>query len=199
MKLSQLNERFLNLIRNKDMKEKYKHEVWDLLQQAYAPIGGIKGNGFESVDSIVNIPFWKLVVRDGVVHAVVLYKDKEGRKSVAMGSDGSEYGKQRMLSIIKDDTLQGRAYTELSKGALATKMKLVPWDILESFMMTPQEVQQLSTKPIIPLDDYEDKLPDDAVSMIAKYPQLIPYGYLRKISGEYTFKVMMGTPHQYID
>ena len=42
-------------------REKYAPAVWDLIQQSYAKIGGIKGKGFSSPDDmIMSIPFWKL-------------------------------------------------------------------------------------------------------------------------------------------
>lgn len=58
------------------MREKYAEQVWDVLQFSYRDIGGIKGSGFSSIqDMIDNIPFWKMVTKNGEVHAVVMYKD----------------------------------------------------------------------------------------------------------------------------
>lgn len=90
MFISELNENYKNFILNKDMKEKYKNEVWDLIQDSYSAIGGIKGSGFSSPDDMIeNIPFWKVYTKNNKVLMVVLYKEKSGRKLVALGIDGS--------------------------------------------------------------------------------------------------------------
>lgn len=91
-----LTEKFINLIGEKDIEKKreYADRVWDILQRSYAKIGGIKGSGFKSKeDMIKNIPFWKIMKSNGKVIAVKLYKDKNGRKSVAGGTDGSKEAK----------------------------------------------------------------------------------------------------------
>ena len=55
-----LNESYKNITDHSE-KEKYAEEVFNLLQRAYAKIGGLKGNGFQSPeDMIEKIPFWKL-------------------------------------------------------------------------------------------------------------------------------------------
>jgi hypothetical protein len=61
-----LQERFVNLIGDDARKERHKDAAYDMLQQTYASIGGIKGSGFNSPDDMVeNIPFWKLAFKDG--------------------------------------------------------------------------------------------------------------------------------------
>jgi hypothetical protein len=192
-----IEERYVNAIgdRDVDKKEKYKQQVWDILQTSYAPIGGIKGDGFKSPDDMVqNIPFWKMVVKDGVVHVVVMYKDKGGRKSVAVGTNGSHYAKKELQNIFRKDI--ERAYGEKSKSALGAMLKTIPWEVLQHFMKTPKEVQKiLKDDEIIPLKKYKGKLPPDAEQTLARYPHLKDYAYFRKISGdELIFKVMIGTP-----
>ena len=62
-------EGFVNVILSKqdEDRKKYAKQVWDLLQSSYAKIGGIKGQGFSSVDDMIaNIPFWKLFQRLGL-------------------------------------------------------------------------------------------------------------------------------------
>lgn len=61
-----LNESYKNLT-SKEEKEKYAKEVYSLLQSAYSKIGGLKGNGFQSKeDMIEKIPFWNfLFFREG--------------------------------------------------------------------------------------------------------------------------------------
>lgn len=190
-----LTERFVNAIGDDKKKEEYVDQVWDILQKSYAAIGGVKGNGFKSKeDMIKNIPFWKMVVNNGKVFAVVLYKDKSGRKSVAVGTDGSDYAKKHVASIFKDDIK--RSYGEKSKGALGFLLKTVPWDVLEQFILTPIEVAKISKDDeIIPIVTVPKKeWPEDAQIALDKHPNLIQYGYLREIGGHLHFKIMIGTP-----
>lgn len=189
LEMLQLNERFVNLIQDQESKEKYKRDVWDILQKSYAEIGGIKGSGFSSMDDMLNILFWKLVVKNSEVQAVAMYKDKGGRKLVATGyKEGSEYGRLGVIGMAKDDLV--RSYGEKSKGALGSLMKSVPWLILKEFMITP-----IKSNKIIPVKGLnKSEIPEDGVFAIEKYPQLIDYGYLRMIGDDWVFKVSMGTP-----
>lgn len=187
-------ERFVNAIGTRDLetKKKYQKQVWDLLQYSYKAIGGIKGNGFESPDAILNLPMWKMVVNQGKVEAVVIYKDKGGRKSVAIGCTGSDYAKKHVANIMKAEL--SRSYGEKSKAALGSMMKTVPWDALEPFVQTPDTVAKMNKRDVItPVAKVKD-LPDDAKMTLNKYPHLRKYGYMRDISGTPTFKVMFGSP-----
>ena len=47
-----LNESYKNLTSRED-KEKYAEEVFSLLQSTYSKIGGLKGNGFESKEYMI--------------------------------------------------------------------------------------------------------------------------------------------------
>ena len=84
--ITTLFEHVINTSSRQD-KLKYKDEVWNILQLSYQYIGGIKGSGFSSADEMVEkIPYWKLVKKNDKIVAVMLYKDKNGRKMVACGS-----------------------------------------------------------------------------------------------------------------
>ena len=62
-----LFESYQNIF-DEETKRKYANEVFELLQNAYSKIGGIKGSGFSSPeDMIQNIPFWKLFIYKGKV------------------------------------------------------------------------------------------------------------------------------------
>jgi hypothetical protein len=51
-----LLETYVNLF-EPDKKWKYAQQVWDILQNSYKNAGGLKGSGFESIESMVkNIP-----------------------------------------------------------------------------------------------------------------------------------------------
>tara|TARA_B110000858_G_scaffold26385_1_gene27511 strand:- start:2949 stop:3572 length:624 start_codon:yes stop_codon:yes gene_type:complete len=190
-----LDERYVNAIgdRDIDLKNQYKKQVWDLLQSSYAKNGGLMGSGFQSMEIMVQkIPMWKMVINNGTVEAVVLYKDKGGRKSVAMGSTGSPYAKKAISNLFPAE-LQ-RSYGEKSKSALGALMKIVPWSVLEPYAKTPAQVQKVSKDTITSLKDFKGTLPDDAKATLTKFPVLQPYGYFREIGGKLSFKVMIGTP-----
>lgn len=193
-----MQERFVNAVDTKqmmqDLKVKYADQVWNILQKSYADIGGIKGSGFSSKeDMIANIPFWKMVINNGTVHGVVLYKDKDGRKSVAMASDGSDYAKKHLSSIVANDIK--RSYGEKSKAALGTLLKNVPWSVLEAFTKTPQEAEKILGDPVTPITKLDKKdWPKDALLTLEKAPHLLKYAYVREIGGGPVFKVMFGTP-----
>lgn len=194
-----LIERYVNIIGDEDLKRKYADQVWDILQKSYAAIGGIKGNGFASKeDMIKNIPFWKLAVQNGKVEAAVMYKDKGGRKSVAMGTTGSTWGKTRAVEMIKADL--SRSYGEKSKGSLGLLLKQFPEDVISQFLHTPKEVAKIAGDDIItPLVDVDQKdWPADAKLTVSKYPFIKKYGYFREINGNQIFKVMVGTPNKAI-
>ena len=190
-----LDERYVNAIgdRDIDLKNQYKKQVWDLLQSSYAKNGGLMGSGFQSMEIMVQkIPMWKMVINNGTVEAVVLYKDKGGRKSVAMGSTGSPYAKKAISNLFPAE-LQ-RSYGEKSKSALGALMKIVPWSVLEPYAKTPAQVKKVSKDTITSLKDFKGTLPDDAKATLTKFPVLQPYGYFREIGGKLSFKVMIGTP-----
>jgi len=187
-----LDESFVNLIGDDPRKQQYADQVWDVLQRSYAPIGGIAGSGFNSKqDMIDNIPMWKMDVHNGKVYAVIMYKDKGGRKVVAGGTDGSARGKRKYVDIVKNELK--RAYGEKSKAALGATIKLYGDDI-EQFMMTPQQASSAIKKDVVPLTQYKGKLdPADKLTAtrFAKYRR---YMYLREIGGKMHLKIMMGTP-----
>ncbi|NDC22757.1 MAG: hypothetical protein EBZ49_01320 [Proteobacteria bacterium] len=113
-----LVERFVNAISDQD-KLKYVDQVWDMMQKAYAPIGGFKSvNSKEEL--IKDTSIWKMVRKDGKIIAAKLYADKRGRKSIAgaaeVGEDGkaTEEGKKALLSIMIEDIKLNRSWAEVS-------------------------------------------------------------------------------------
>lgn len=189
-----LNEKFINvMVDDIEIKNKWADQVWTMLQRCYKDIGGIKGNGFSSKeDMIKSIPMWKLALTKGELKAVLLYKDKGGRKTVAGGTDGTISGKKKYLGMIPAELK--RSFGEKSKAALAMNVKSVPWDMLQNFILPPEEVSNIIGKKVIPIKGYKGELPEDANVSLKKFPKLIDYGYLRDIQGVLTFKVAFGTP-----
>ena len=194
-----INERFMNLIGavNQPTRDKYRDQVWDILQKSYAGIGGIKGSGFKDPQDMDNIPMWKLIMLNGEVQGVIMYKDKQGRKAVAIGSNGSQYAKDKIEDIYRNDLT--RSYSEKSKSALGFMMKKTPWDRLKQYMIRPDMVRHIMGEDIIPISSLaREDWPLDAQVSINNYPQLLDYGYLRELGGELVFKVMTGTPNNQI-
>lgn len=192
-----LSENYKNFIGTPSIpqREKWADQAWEVLQKSYAPIGGIKGSGFENKEAMIkDIPFWKLYVKNDKVVAAAFYKDKGGRKSVAIATDGSDLGRKIVGEIFKASL--GVSYGEKSGPALATMMKNVPWDELKNFMMTPEQVKKITGENAIPVTKYgvenldtKDRFTHD------KFPQLKPYFYVRELGGGMHLKVSMGTPN----
>lgn len=169
-----LVERYVNAFQaDTAIRAKYAEQVWEILQASYKKIGGIKGNGFNDIqDMIDNIPFWKLGVRNGKVHAVMMYKDKSGRKGVAAGTDGSQEGKQFLKDILVNDF--GRSYIEASHDLLRFMKYNFP-DEVARHTVAPAQAKQILGKDVATVADD-------------------PEEYTRTIGGETIRKRMMGTP-----
>lgn len=184
-----LVERVINLLpQDINGKKAYADEVWSILQTSYEKVGGIQGSGFGSKeDMIKNIPFWKLIKRNGKIVAVGMYKDKHGRKRVAAGTDGTSEGKEGFAMLGKEDLQQKRAYGEVSGPSLSFALKQVGEENFIKNLIEPREVEKILDEPIIyPVSD------DD--SEVIRHPGLKSYFYQRDIGGDLKTKVMMGTP-----
>lgn len=57
-----LTEKFHNLF-SAEQKEQYADQVWDILNQSYKPIGGLRGIESKE-DMIQSVPMWKVAVID---------------------------------------------------------------------------------------------------------------------------------------
>jgi hypothetical protein len=181
---SMLNERFVNLLGKDEKKSEYAKEVFAMIQKSYESIGGQKGNGFKSAnDMIANIPFWKLVRRSGKIVAGAMYRDKGGRKRVAVFTDGTIAGKKGIASIMKEDF--DRAYFEVSGPSLGFAVKLLGIDFVKSFAKTPEEAASILKTDL-------DEVPEKD-SYITKYPALKQYFYQRDLGGKLNTKIMLGT------
>lgn len=188
MKKGILVERFVNLLTPKK-KEKYADEVWNMIQNAYKKIGGIRGSGFRSKEDMIdNIPFWKVATKNGKVVAVAMYKDKGGRKRVASATDGTDEGKDKLEMIGKEDLSQERSYAEVSSSSL--KFLLRRWKgpkDIKDYMILPQEAEKVLGEKL------KYPVPDNDPEVIA-HPELKKYFYQREIGGHYHTKLMIGKP-----
>lgn len=192
-----LNENYKNFIGpdSIDRRRVWADQAWDILQKSYEPIGGIKGSGFRSKEDMIrNIPFWKIYTKGDKVVAAAFYKDKGGRKSVAIATDGSDLGKKIVRDIFKASL--GVSYGEKSGPALSTMMKVVPWETLKNFMFTPKQLSKISGEKIMTVDELgANNLDEKDQFTYNKFPQLRPYFYVRELGGEIHLKAAMGTPN----
>ena len=183
-----LNEKYLNLfINTKDAisRNEYKDEVYELLQRAYKDIGGIKGNGFNSADDMVkNMTFWKIAKVKGKIVAIILYKDKNGRKAVAMATDGSRDGILKLKDILKNEL--SRSYMEASSNALRFAIKFLGVELLKKYAISIDDVKQLL---------HDDEILEGSEKYKTDYPDLADYFYSRKIGSSIETKIMIGTPN----
>ena len=131
---------------------------------------------------------WKLVKKDNKIIAGVLYKDKDGRKSVASFTNGSKQGIIELSKIFKFDG--HRAYTEISSKALAFAIRTIGIDEVKKIAIPVDEIKKIMK------DDEFDK-PDQ--SYIDKYPELAEFFYARKIGSSFETKIAIGSINKKIE
>jgi len=150
--VSQLNEKYLNLFStDRNEREKYVDEVFAMLKKSYEKIGGIGGSGFRSPqDMIDNIPFWKLAFSGRKLVACVMYKDKSGRKLVAIGSTGTSDAKKYVRNILEVEFT--RSYSEISGPLLKYMEKRFP-EVIVKYLISPTDVSKLIDKKINIIDN----------------------------------------------
>lgn len=171
MKLRDLNEKILNL-KSKDDYEKNVDVVWDLLQESYKSIGGIKGTGFESKEHMKALFMWKLTKKNNEIVAGLIYKNRHStRKTVAVFTDGSQTGKQELRKMLEADIK--RSSIEISHSLLKFYKRHLP-DLIRDYAIPVDQVQEILKKPI-------EKIPNEK------------YEYLRDINHTTIRKMMLGT------
>lgn len=163
-----VTEHVLNLI-TPAQKAKHADEVWDILQNAYAKIGGFK-SAASPEELIDDSGIWKLVTRDGHISAVGIYKDKFGRKSIASGTDGTTQGRRDFGMIKDEDVKMGRSWAEVSDAVERIMARSGAEPIPAKF------AGMLTGKEILDID------PDG-------------YHYTRLIAGHPHTKIIYGTVH----
>lgn len=190
-------ERVLNLFvdRHDEEREQYGEIVMDILQKSYKKEGGIHGNGFRDVEDMKkNIPFWKLVRKNGEIVTVVMYKGKDGRKMVAAGTNGSEEGKEALATILMQDLdppdrnrfdKGSRSFFEVSARALLFLTRQAGYDFLIQFAVPISDVK------IIMKDD-EILMPEPNDPEYKEHPLLKKFFYARQIGDKIHTKIMFG-------
>lgn len=125
-----LQEKVLSIGLNPDHekhRETYRNEIHDILRNSYKKIGGYSGfkSGSEEeskaihkdIDSSIIKAVRRPTENGKKITAVNLYKKTHGRKSIAVGTDGSEQGKKDFYKTKIEDHEHKRAWGEVS-GAL---------------------------------------------------------------------------------
>jgi hypothetical protein len=140
-----INETIDNLfITDIDKRKEYVDQIWDILQHSYVKIGGIHGKGFNSKEEMISdLPLWKVYRKGDKVKAVLIYKDKNGRKAVASGNDGESDTKKFFAKMKQDEYKTGRAYGEVSDNALFFIIKNRKMDILKDIIPYKEAVKRV--------------------------------------------------------
>lgn len=111
----QIVEHIINLWpEDKAKKQQYLDEVWDMIEDSYASIGGCNCDKSELLGDNV---YWKLTKRNGKITCVFLYKvTKFGRKMFVLATDGTKQGSLDLRKIVEEDVkqLDRNFYAEVS-------------------------------------------------------------------------------------
>ena len=108
------------------LREKHRQGIHDVIQRSYGKLEGDHGYGghlkgskkeSEAIHSDITHHNIKAVVRNGKVSAVGIYKHQHGRKSIALGTDGTEQGKKDAFMVKHEDAKHKRAWGEVSGSA----------------------------------------------------------------------------------
>jgi hypothetical protein len=164
-----ISESYVNLFG--DEITEYSDELFKMVQKSYANIGGIKGRGFRSPkDMVDNIKMVKISRIDSVIKAVIFYKDKDGRKVVAVATDFTLEGKEELRKILKEEF--ERSYMEVSGAMLGF--------IRKNF---PEDFETYKIKNDLNLDIFKN------------ITEVDDYYYDRNIGDSVVRKVALGTPY----
>jgi hypothetical protein len=183
-----LSEGYKNLFASQE-KEKYAKEAFEQLTAAYSKVGGLIGKGFKNQqDFIDNIPFWKLKLSaSGKIIAAAYYRDKGGRKRVAVSTDGSVAGRTALADILVSDLTQGRSFAEQSGPSLGFLVKMVGYDVIKKYAIPFEKFVELSgSKSIIRASETDPE--------IMKHHELKTFFFQRKIGDSWHTKIAIGTP-----
>lgn len=194
------NEAFQNFIGASSLEDRKKwgDRVWETLIKTYQTIGGIKGSGFSSKEDMIdNIPFWKIYNEGENVLVCVMYKDKNGRKIIAIATNGSAKAKKLLIDIFRNGLKV--AWGEKSKAVVSFMMKNIGIDVLRPYLIPTTEVKKLLngkevfslTPQLIAGFSVDDK------KIYEKYKnELGEFFYARIIGSEPFLKIALGTPYK---
>lgn len=133
---------------------------------------------------VKHIKFWKLCIRNGTIKAVALYKDSDGRKRVAIASDGTDEGKKELAKMMVADYTQKRMYGEISGASLSFLSRNID---VSKYVIPYHKVEAEFAKKgesIYPVPDSDQEL--------KRHPTLKDGFYQREIGGQMHTKIMLG-------
>lgn len=166
-----LTEHYLTCF-SADEKEPYIDIIWDMMEKAYAPIGGIKGLTKDELMSD-NIIF-KLVRKNNKIVACHIYNTKQGGRKIIGGcTDGTDIGKKAFYEMGAEEVkrIERNSWAEVS-GAME-----------HIFLF------KLGATPI-PADIAKKILADKGKRIISTDPD--GFHYTREIGGTPIEKIMFG-------
>lgn len=119
----------------KDSHDKYREQYMEqfikILQNSYKNVeGGYSGLGSgtvaerSAIKDDLNLNLIKATVRDGKITTLTVYKDKNGRKIIACGTDDTPQGKADFMRLKTEDHTMARAWAEAS-GAVENLLKKI--------------------------------------------------------------------------
>lgn len=171
-------EHYLTFFEKED-KEQYLDDVWNILQKSYAAIGGVAGLKDKN-DLLDDGNFWKLVRKNGKIVAATIYKTKQGgRKIVAGGTDGTPDGKKAFYDLCREEVKR------VERGTWAEVSGSMEGIFLFKLNATP-----------IPIDIAAKILQDKGKEILSVDKD--GFHYTRKIGGKPYEKIMFGNvPERY--
>ena len=106
------NEAYISIGLNSDherYREMFRDQMHNMLRLSYVKINGYGGLGSgskaesDAIHNDISNSIIKAVRRGSELTAIILYKQKYGRKSIAVATNGTPKGKQDLLLILKED------------------------------------------------------------------------------------------------
>jgi hypothetical protein len=80
---------------------------------------------------------------------VKLYRDKNGRKSVASGTNGTSTGKAELAKMIQDDTRLNRSYSEISPNVYQFAQKAIGKELLDAASIPAKIAKEINDSIIL--------------------------------------------------
>jgi hypothetical protein len=123
----------------------------------------------------------------------VLYKDKGGRKTVAIGANVDKPYRSKTLTILGGilNADLDKSIAELSGGALVTMLKAHDFDAIKPFIFTMDDASKVLKKQLMPVE--YDALEEKDKTLYDRFPKLKDHFYVREIGGHMHMKVLIGT------
>jgi hypothetical protein len=161
--------------KHEKFREKHRADMHDVIRKSYSNVeGGYAGLGqgskeeSDAIHNDISNSAIKAIRRDGRITAVNLYKKSHGRKSIAMGHDGTDQGKKDVRQIMSDDKKKERSWSEVS-GAV-------------------EHIRRKMGYPVIPSSRAKELTGKSDVK------EIDPEKYERQIGKEKHIKTLMGYP-----